>query len=105
VPDSFRGSYLMDKMRFLYEMWEKFEAEKTEFENTMRLKPKLRKETSNGSSDSGHGSDFSHDSSISDSDMDFQERKNKLAALKKRAGDIKEILPCGSPVMDVIEKV
>jgi len=101
------GSYVLGKMKYLQEAWESFESEKTEFEKTMHTgitRPKLRKELSSAAStDSGHGTDFSHDSSISDSDIDFQERKQKLVALKKRASDLKEFLPPGSPVSDVIE--
>jgi hypothetical protein len=101
------GSYVLGKMKYLQEAWESFESEKSEFEKTMStgiLRPKLRKELSSAAStDSGHGTDFSHDSSISDSDMDFKERRQKLVALKKRATDLKEFLPPGSPVSDVIE--
>ena len=84
------------------------ECEKNEFEKSITLsnmRPKMKKELSSAaSSDSGHGTDFSHDSSISDSDMDFQERRQKLVALRKRATDLKAFLPPGSPVMDVIDQ-
>ena len=100
---------MLEKMRFLQDAWEKFESEKNEFEkviNTSYSRTKVKKELSSAtSSDSGHGTDFSHDSSISDSDVDFQERRQKLVALRKRATDLKAFLPPGSPVMDVIDQV
>src|SRR4051812_22302588 len=95
-------------MRFLQEAWEKFEAEKNEFERSISvgsLRSRLKRELgSSAASDSGHGTDVSHDSSV-DSDLEFQEKREKLAALKKRAFEIKAFLPPGSPVLDVIEQV
>lgn len=96
-------------MRYLQDAWEQFEKEKQEFEksvNVGNLRTKLRKEfSSSASTDSGHGTDFSHDSSISDSDMEYQERHKKLVALKERAKKVKAFLPPGSPVFSILDQV
>ncbi|ODM99705.1 hypothetical protein Ocin01_06975 [Orchesella cincta] len=94
-------------MRYLQDAWEQFEKEKLDFEKSVTVSSmrKLRKElSSSASTDSGHGTDFSHDSSISDSDMDFQERHKKLVALKERAKKVKAFLPPGSPVLDILDQ-
>jgi hypothetical protein len=71
-----------------------FEAEKSAFENGMN---KFY------SGDSGFGTDYSS-SSLSDSELDFQERS--LLALKKRAEEIQAVLPNGCDrLVGVIEKV
>jgi hypothetical protein len=96
-------------MKYLEEAWSLFESERSEFEKSMSvsaLRPKLKSELSSAAStDSGHGTDFSHDSSISDSDMDFQEKTQKLVALRKRASELKSFLPPGSPVLEIIDLV
>lgn len=103
------GTFLLEKMRYLQDAWEQFEKEKQEFEKSVsvsNLRRSLRKEfSSSASTDSGHGTDFSHDSSISDSDMEYQERHKKLVALKERAKKVKAFLPPGSPVLDILDQV
>ena len=96
-------------MKYLEEAWSSFENERNEFEKSMTvsgLRSKVKSDLSSAAStDSGHGTDFSHDSCISDSDMDFQDKTQKLVALRKRASDLKSFLPPGSPVLDIIDSV
>src|ERR1700744_5256163 len=95
-------------MKYLQDAWEVFEMERNEFEKCLAsnddMHHKLKKDLSSAAStDSGHGTDFSHDSSVSDSDIEFKVKKQKLAALKKRASDLRTFIPPGSPVLDVID--
>jgi len=96
------GSYLLDKMQFLEDAWASFEQERDAFEKSLAMpcgvRVKGKKSLSSGAStDSGHGTDFSH----SDSDMD--EKRQKLVELRAKALDLKSFLPVGSPVLDVID--
>lgn len=99
-----RGTYLLEKMRYLQEAWEKFEREKSEFERLMRPKFRIKDLNSAASTDSGHVTDDFHDSSVSDSDLEV-ERKLRLDNLKKSASEITSWLPESSPVVGFIEMV
>ena len=95
---------MLDKMQFLEDAWASFEQERDAFEKSLAMpcgvRVKGKKSLSSGAStDSGHGTDFSH----SDSDMD--EKRQKLVELRAKALDLKSFLPVGSPVLDVIDFV
>jgi len=78
------GTYLLQKMLSLQSMWEKFEAEKYEFERAFSC------------TDSGRGTD------LSDSEVDWVEKKKEFENLKNRAGEIKNFIRSGS-VLDIIQ--
>jgi len=104
------GHFLLEKMRRLHDAWETFEREKAEFERTTMKGGRGNKGIGKGqggsisSADSGHGTDASSTLS-SDSEADLSEKRQRLAALKKRASEVKAFLPPGSPVFDVIQRV